>query len=121
MGVMNGTEPVIDFTEGARAAGIDHRTLRKWCKDHHPDLGVMVSGRLYVRRRILEKILGSPLENDVAPRVTVVAPNGVLFRVAPHVAHKYVRMGAKVAEDDELSQKNYDAWLEQQRAAEVTS
>ena len=121
MGVMNGTPPVIDCVEGARAVGVDPRTLAKWCKTHHPDLGVVLDGRFYIKRGTLEKILGGPLQNDVAPRVTVVAPNGVLFRVSPHIAHKYVCMGAKVAEGDELSLKNYDAWLEQQRAAEVTT
>ncbi len=83
---------------------------------------MLIGGRVFIRRLILEKILGGPIENSLAPRVSVVAPNGVFFRIAPHVAHKYMSMGAKIVEDDRLSEENYANWFEEQRhAAEVTS
>ena len=118
-GKQNGA--LIDCVEAGSAAGVDARTIRKWTKTDHPNLGVVAGGRLYIRRARLENIIGRPMSEDEAPRVTFVTLGGSLMRMTPEAAASFIAGGAKIDPNDERSRENWARFLEQQQAAEVTS
>lgn len=111
-GKQNGA--LVDCVEAGRAAGVDPRTVQKWTKTDHPNLGVVAGGRLYIRRTELERIIGRPLSEDEAPRVTFVTPGGSLMRMTPGAAAKFIAAGAQIDPNDEASKENWARFLEQQ-------
>lgn len=109
---------LLNVVEAADAAGVDRRTIQKWIRTTHPDLGVTCGGTLFVRRSALEKIIDGPVESPDVSRVTIVGPNRVLSRVPPDVAHVAICAGATIP-DDAVSFNVYQRWLNERRDALV--
>ena len=116
----NGFGPLLNMTEAGNVLKKDARTVAKWAAER-PELVVTLGGQVYIKRVALEALVGAPVSSDDSPRVTIVGANGANSRVSPKSAHLPLSKGwAKIADGDELSQANYDAWLAQQ-PEEVTS
>lgn len=61
---MRSTE-LLTPSQAARISGRDPRTIRKWVlTDAFPNLGVEIAGRIFVRRAVLERLLGVPAGSE---------------------------------------------------------
>ena len=117
----NGLGPILTMTEAGRLVGRNPRVVKGWIDSGEvSNLGLKIGNQLYVRRLELERLITGPIDEAAAPRVTVVGPNGVVSRTTPEAAHLAIRFGAQIPDNDELSQTNYQRWLEKQEQAVTT-
>ena len=66
---------LLTVKEAARILGRDPRTVTGWLKSGEvPRLGIRISGRVWVRREVLESLLRG--EMDAQPHQSVTAQNG---------------------------------------------
>ena len=66
----NSASALMNLVEASALIGKDPRTLKAWIEeDQCPGLGVRLSGRLWVRRHVLEKLVKGPTEKDDSERV----------------------------------------------------
>lgn len=53
--------------EAARLIGRDPRTISGWARQNHvPNLGVVIAGRLYVRRHVIESLISGPMDHGAS-------------------------------------------------------
>ena len=67
---------LLSAAEAGELLGKDPRTVTKWVRRSEvPGLGVEIAGRVYVRRAVLEKLIGEPIPSETRPRVADVGDN----------------------------------------------
>ncbi len=61
----NSGAALMTVTEAARLIGRDPRTVSTWARQNHvANLGVLIAGRLYVRRHVIESLISGRVDHD---------------------------------------------------------